>query len=69
MKAKTQKPTKTKDERHRQQSKLSKLELAFASKQISKADYDMWRIVYSKEEPFEEVQPEEVYIRRNKKRK
>ncbi|MPM05049.1 hypothetical protein SDC9_51331 [bioreactor metagenome] len=52
------------------QDKLNKLERAFAENKISRAEYEMWRDVYSKEVPFNEnVIKEEDYRPRKIRRR
>jgi len=43
---------KTKSDKPTTLNKLNKLELAYAEKQLSRAEYDMWKTVYQKEVPF-----------------
>jgi hypothetical protein len=49
--------------------KQNKLERALAEKQLSKADYEMWKAVYSKEVPFNENIIEEDYQPRKTRRR
>jgi len=43
---------KTKSDKPTTLDKLNKLELAYAEKQLSRTEYDMWKTVYQKEVPF-----------------
>lgn len=61
---------KTEPAKSDKMEKLNKLERALAENQISKTEYDMWRVVYAKEIPFNpNIIVEEDHRPRKKRRR
>ena len=61
---------KTEPAKSDKMEKLNKLERALAENQISKMEYDMWRVVYAKEIPFNPniIVEEDRRTRKNRRR-